>query len=143
MAKTSPTPTSADEVLSAATSSAPVIERPASSLNAVRTDEEGRQWVTYVDPETGETKEREVIEPTEEEMAAARGGNVTHTYPDGSTRVGCPPFPAESPLQAHQRQIREAAEKEDPSLIGLAERQQRTPEQMGITTASNVNQRQG
>lgn len=27
---------------------------------------------------------------------------VTHTYPDGSARVGCPPFPKLSPLQQAQ-----------------------------------------
>ena len=25
--------------------------------------------------------------------------NETHTYPDGSARVGCPPFPKLSPLE--------------------------------------------
>lgn len=28
--------------------------------------------------------------------------NETHTYPDGSQRVGCPPFPKFSPLEQEQ-----------------------------------------
>lgn len=28
--------------------------------------------------------------------------NETHTYPDGSARVGCPPFPKLSPLEESQ-----------------------------------------
>lgn len=124
-------------------SPAPAIVRDESKLNEVRSDDAGRKFVKYIDPDTGEEKEREVIEPTEAEMAAARGGNVTHVYADGSSVVGCPPFPAESPLERHKRQLREQAEREDPSLIGLAERQQRTPEQMGITTAERTNQRAG
>ena len=40
-----------------------------------------------------------------------------HTYPDGSARVGVPPFPAMSPLEE------EAAAKRDPELIA---RQQAT-----------------
>lgn len=30
----------------------------------------------------------------------------THTYPDGSQRVGCPPFPALSPLEEQAAKLR-------------------------------------
>lgn len=127
--------------------SSPTIERDESKLNEVRSDDQGRKFVKYIDPDTGEEKEREVIEPTEAEMAAARGGNVTHTYPDGSSVVGCPPFPAESPLERHKRQLREQAEAADPSLIGLAERQQATAlaeaAKANTVTAEQTNQRAG
>lgn len=33
--------------------------------------------------------------------------NETHTYPDGSARVGCPPFPKLSPIE-------QAAGKQEP-----------------------------
>lgn len=126
---------------------APAIERDESKLNEVRSDDQGRKFVKYIDPDTGEEKEREVIEPTEAEMEAAKRGNVTHVYADGSSVVGCPPFPAESPLEKHKRQLREQAEREDPSLIGLAERQQATAlaeaAKANTVTAEQTNQRAG
>ena len=30
----------------------------------------------------------------------------THTYPDGSQRVGCPPFPKLSPKEEHELALR-------------------------------------
>ena len=32
--------------------------------------------------------------------------NETHTYADGSQRVGCPPFPELSPLQEQEAMLR-------------------------------------
>ena len=32
--------------------------------------------------------------------------NETHTYADGSQRVGCPPFPELSPLQEYEAMLR-------------------------------------
>jgi hypothetical protein len=66
----------------------------------------------------------------------------THTYPDGSARHGCPPFPKESPIQQQQREHREAQERADPSLIGLTERQQALGQE-NVVTADQVNQRNG
>ena len=40
--------------------------------------------------------------------APADGSPVTYTYPDGSQRVGTPPFPATSPIQDHAQQVRDA-----------------------------------
>lgn len=37
----------------------------------------------------------------------------THTYPDGSARVGCPPFPKRSPLQEAQGM----AEPDEPATV--------------------------
>ena len=37
--------------------------------------------------------------------------NETHTYPDGSQRVGCPPFPKYSPLEQAQGKTAEPEPK--------------------------------
>jgi hypothetical protein len=74
------------------------------------------------------------------QVAEAMGQMQTYTYPDGSARHGCPPFPKESPIQQQQRENREAQEAADPSLIGLTERQQALGTD-NVVTADQVHQR--
>jgi hypothetical protein len=48
---------------------------------------------------------------TEAAPAAAEVNTIqTHTYPDGSSRTGCPPWPKQSPLQEEQEAKRKQAE---------------------------------
>lgn len=37
----------------------------------------------------------------------------THTYPDGSQRVGCPPFPKQSPREEQETALRGPAPKDE------------------------------
>jgi hypothetical protein len=38
----------------------------------------------------------------------------THTYPDGSQRVGCPPFPVLSPLEEQNQRLRGPVPEKEP-----------------------------
>ena len=45
-------------------------------------------------------------------MAEASLGSQTHTYPDGSSVVGCPPWPEKSPKQRAAEEAAKAVQGE-------------------------------